>query len=297
MPRVLVLGATGLLGHKLFQVLGTRFETWGTARNSWPLEYFDLDSFGQIVTNVDAFDFNRLLQTLERLQPNVIVNSIGIIKQRPISADPIVSITLNSLFPQRLAAACRTAHIRLIHISTDCVFSGKRGMYRETDVADAEDLYGRTKYLGEVAGSGCLTLRTSIIGRELQGAWGLVEWLLGHKHGRVRGFTRAVFSGLTTAALANAIRDLIEFHPDLYGPYHISSEPIDKYTLLEMLRNAYHLDVSIDEDDSVVIDRSLDSSLFRSVTGFRPQSWTEMVAEMAADPTRYEDTRNTLHAS
>jgi dTDP-4-dehydrorhamnose reductase len=290
--RVLILGAAGMLGHKLWQAYRDRFDIWGTVRSSHR-EYAGLGLFDpeRLLGGVDAFDFDSVVRALAMVKPDVVVNTIGIIKQLPNAQDPIISLTVNSLFPHRLANLCRASSARLVHISTDCVFSGRRGMYVEKDESDAEDLYGRTKYLGEVSGSSGVTVRTSIIGRELQTTSGLVEWFLSNRGGRVRGYTRAIYSGFTTLALANIIAEVIERHPDLTGVYQVSSEPIAKYDLLCLLRDEYAVDVDIQPSADVQVDRSLDSSRFRAVTGFLPLSWPEMIRAMASDPTPYEDWR------
>jgi dTDP-4-dehydrorhamnose reductase len=188
------------------------------------------------------------------------------------------------MLPHRLAALCKASAARLIHISTDCVFSGREGMYSEEHVADAQDLYGRSKLLGEVNAAQAITLRTSLIGPELNSAHGLLGWFLSQQSRvtSVRGFSRAIFSGLTTVELARVIRDFILPNADLHGIYHVSSEPISKYALLALIARAYRVDVRIDPDESVVIDRSLDSSRFRQVTGYQAPPWTELVRAMHA---------------
>jgi dTDP-4-dehydrorhamnose reductase len=205
-----------------------------------------------------------------------------------------VAIRANALFPHDLAAACRERGARLIHISTDCVFSGRKGGYTETDRPDPEDVYGRSKLLGEVATPGALTLRTSMIGREIATSRGLLEWFLAQSGGTVRGFTRAVFSGPTTPVLSRAIADVLERHQSLEGLYHLGAEPIDKHALLLALRDAFGLDVEIEPDDGVVIDRSLDSSRFREATGWAAPTWEEMVAELAETAERYANVRRDL---
>jgi dTDP-4-dehydrorhamnose reductase len=290
--RVLILGVGGMLGHKLWQVGKSRVDTWGTLRAS-PRAYahYGLFDSQRVLGGVDASDFDTVVRALAVIQPKVVVNCIGIIKQLPTAKDPIVSLSINSLFPHRLAVLCQAARVRLIHISTDCVFSGRKGMYAEEDIPDPEDLYGYTKLLGEVSERGCLTLRTSIIGRELQTTNGLVEWYLHNHDGKVHGYTRAIYSGFTTLALARVIVDVLERYPDLNGVYHVSSEPITKHDLLCLLREAFGITIEIEPYPNVQIDRSLDSSRFRATTGFVPPTWSEMIQEMASDPTRYEEWR------
>jgi dTDP-4-dehydrorhamnose reductase len=287
--RVLILGGAGMLGHKLWQSYRDRFETWVTVRASYhDYARFDLFDPRRTVGGVEAFDFDSVVRVLAGVQPQVVINCIGIIKQLPTAHDPIMSLTVNSLLPQRLANLCRASRARLIHISTDCVFNGRAGHYTEDDVSDAEDLYGRSKYLGEVNTPDCLTLRTSIIGRELQTASGLVEWFLSRRGQAVKGYRQAIYSGFTTLALARIVADVIERQPKLSGLYHVSSEPINKYDLLCLIRAEMHLPIEVEADDAVQIDRSLDSSRFRSAAGFTPPSWQEMIREMAQDSTPYD---------
>lgn len=290
--RVLILGATGMLGHKLWQLARERFETWAAARSAYR-EYSKYDLFdpGRFISGVDAFDFDTVIRAFAVVRPDVVINSVGIVKQLPTSKDPLVSLTVNSLFPHRLASLCQAGGARLIHVSTDCVFSGRKGMYTEDDISDAEDLYGRSKFLGEVGGPGCITLRTSIIGRELRTSSGLVEWFLHNRGGKVRGFNRAMYSGLTTLILARTIANTIEQHPELAGVYQVSSEPISKFELLCLLRESFDMEVEIEPYPDVQVDRTLDSSHFRATTGFTPPTWQEMIQEMADDSTPYEQWR------
>ena len=287
--RVLILGGAGMLGHKLWQLYKDRFDTWVTVRTDYrDYARFALFDPRRMADGVEACDFDSVVRVLDDVQPQVIVNCIGIIKQLPTAHDPIISLTVNALFPHRLANLCRASQVRLIHISTDCVFNGRQGRYTEDNVSDAEDLYGRSKYLGEVDAPGCLTLRTSIIGRELQTASGLVEWFLSRRGQTVKGYRQAIYSGFTTQALARIIADVIERQPELSGVYQVSSEPITKYNLLQLIRAEMDLPIKIEADDTVRIDRSLNSARFRLATGFTPPAWHEMIREMARDATPYD---------
>jgi dTDP-4-dehydrorhamnose reductase len=290
--RVLILGAAGMLGHKLCQEFRSRFDTWATVRSgARALGDRGILDAGRLLSGVEATDFDGVVRAAAAVRPEAVVNCIGIIKQLHEAKDPIPSITVNALFPHRLAQLCRACGARLVHISTDCVFSGRKGGYAEDDPSDAEDLYGRTKFLGEVAGPGCLTLRTSIIGRELATRNGLIEWFLSNRGGRVKGFRRAVYTGLTTRAMARIIADLLESHPGLEGLYQVASEPITKYDLLKLVNDAYTAGVGIEPDEQFACDRSLDGSRFREATGFRPPAWPEMIEDMRRDPTPYDDGR------
>ncbi|MGV8125858.1 MAG: dTDP-4-dehydrorhamnose reductase family protein [Methanothrix sp.] len=286
--KILVLGATGMLGHKLMQVLSNKHDVFGTIRGKSSIyETYPVLSGLSLISETHAEDFDSIITALAESQPDVVINCIGIIKQNPLSNDPLYSIKINSLFPHRLQRLCKSTGARMIHISTDCVFSGRKGYYSESDKSDAEDLYGRTKFLGEVSEPGSLTIRTSIIGRELQGKYGLLEWFLGNKGGRVQGYANAIFTGFTSLALANIIENMIKFHPDLHGIWHISSAPISKFDLLMLINQKMDLHIVVDRNDNFRCDRSLNSDHFRKATGFIPPSWEEMIAEMARDNNIY----------
>ncbi len=286
------MGGSGMLGHKLVQSWSSRFDVWTTLRSGFSgYERFGIYDENKTLTNVRIDDFDSVVDAFAHSTPNVVVNCIGVIKQLKTAKDPIPTLTTNAVFPHRLANLCRATGVRLITLSTDCVFSGRKGNYSEQDTPDAEDLYGRSKNMGEVAGDNCLTIRTSIIGRELESAHSLIEWFLSNSGGSVRGFRRAIYSGFPTIVLANILADLIENHPAMSGVWHVSSEPINKYELLLLARRAYNLDIEIEPDDDFQIDRSLDSSRFRGETGFSPPSWEVMINRMAADETPYNEWR------
>jgi dTDP-4-dehydrorhamnose reductase len=290
--KVLVLGGSGMLGHKLCQVLHDRFETYATLRRPLaPAVVGALFEPGRVLGGVAAEDFDSVVRAVGATRPSVVVNCVGIVKQASAAKDPLPSIAINAHFPHRLAALCEATGTRLIHVSTDCVFSGDAGGYTEEDRPDPVDLYGRSKLLGEVDDPHALTLRTSIIGRELSGAYGLVEWFLGQHGGTARGFTRAVFSGLTTLELSGNIAHVIADHPDLSGLWHVAADPINKFDLLSLVADAYGLDVRIDPADEPVIDRSLDGSRFRSETGLVAPGWPTMLERMATDSAPYDELR------
>ncbi|MCE2469528.1 MAG: SDR family oxidoreductase [Dehalococcoidia bacterium] len=290
-PRALVIGGGGMLGHQVWRALDARFETRAAVREWRP-------AFGRVgprareqaIEGVDARRFDTVERALAEFRPHFVVNAAGVVKQAAAATDPIASIEVNALFPHRMAAACEAVGAKLAHVSTDCVFSGRKGRYTETDEPDPIDLYGRTKLLGE-PGGGALTLRTSIVGRELDTAHGLVEWFLSNRGGRVRGFSRAVFSGLSTGVLAVLIADILERRPDLSGLHHVAAERIDKHALLTLLNEAYGAGVEIEPDDDVVIDRSLDGRAFAAATGFRAPPWAEMIEAMAAEDAAYAGAR------
>lgn len=299
-PRLLILGGTGMFGHQLHHAARSRFETWVTVRRDATAGRHALSSeseseseahYHHIVPGIDAASPSTYADAIARIQPHAIVNCIGLIKQRAEIDDAVEAIQVNALFPHQLARCAAAAGARLIHISTDCVFSGRTGGYRENDPPDADDLYGRTKLLGEVTGPGALTLRTSMIGRELSTNRGLVEWFLGRRNQDAEGFTHAIFSGLTTPVLAALILDIIERHTDLTGLYHVAAAPIDKYRLLALLNAAFDANVRITPSDRVRIDRSLDGSRFRDATGFAAPDWKTMIEQLARNPVRDDHPR------
>lgn len=287
--RVLILGCNGMLGHKCYQVLAPVVDITGTIRG----DYADISRYGffpkgVIVGDIDASEISRIEGVIQQSAPDVVINCIGIVKSRKEINDRLSSIWINSLFPHQLYQVCRRNGIRLIHISTDCVFSGRKGNYREEDCADAEDTYGRTKYLGEVDGEDVLTIRTSLVGRQLAASNGLIEWFLSNQGGEVNGFSNAIFTGFPTLHFARIIADVIAKYPDLIGIYQVSSEPISKFELLTLVKKKMGLGIRIKEYPDFFCDRSLDSTLFRSKTGFIPLPWEEMLEEFAEDAIQYQ---------
>lgn len=220
-----------------------------------------------------------LIDALKLCSPEIVVNCVGLVKQAIKGGDPLEAIPLNSLFPHRLAKMCELLNARLIHISTDCVFSGFKGNYAEHDIPDAVDVYGRSKLLGEVDSPGAITLRTSIIGHELYGARSLIDWFLSQQ-GSVRGYSKAIFSGLPTCELARVICDYVIPNPSLHGIYHVAATPITKYELLELVRREYGKNILITPDESIEIDRSLNSSRFTMASGYVAPSWKNLIESM-----------------
>ena len=286
--KVLIFGVGGMLGHKLYQVLGKRIEITGTIRGGvGRLKSYGIFEAGRIIERTDVSDVYSVERVITEVRPDVVINAVGVIKQKPSAKDVETTLTINSIVPNRLAAFSEQFGFRLICVSTDCVFKGDRGGYKETDIPDALDLYGQSKHWGEVTDGNCITLRTSIIGHELASSHSLIDWFFSNNGRRVKGFKKAIYSGFPTITFSNLVADVIENHTELRGLYHVSSEPIDKYSLLEMVRNRAGLDIQIQPDEDFVIDRSLISDRFRAATGFQPRGWEEMIDEMISDPTEY----------
>jgi dTDP-4-dehydrorhamnose reductase len=280
----LILGGDGMLGHRLLMHLQGNHEARVTLRRDLAAyERCGLFTPENSYTGVEARDTDRLLEVMAGFRPEAVVNAVGIVKQRASAKEAIPSLEINSLLPHRLSLVCGAAGARLVHVSTDCVFSGRRGNYTEEDVPDAEDLYGRTKLLGEVADAGCVTLRTSIIGLELSRKESLIEWFLAQK-GEIRGFTNAIYTGLTTAEMSRVVERVLVEHQALSGVWQVASEPINKYDLLVRFSEVLGRDdVRIVPDDGVRIDRSLSPVAFEKATGYSAPGWDEMLRELGAE--------------
>ena len=280
--RILILGGNGMLGHELLRSFSGAHDIRVTLRGKLD-EYSvaNLFTVENSISGVDVCSMGRLEKIINEFSPEAVINAVGIIKQRDEASSFIPSIEINALFPHKLAVACDQVGARLIHMSTDCVFSGDKGHYTESEFADARDLYGRTKYLGEVGYGHCVTLRTSIIGLELQHNKSLIEWFIAQT-GEIRGYRKAVYSGLTTMEMARVIERILLECPDLHGVYHVASTPISKFDLLsELASQLGKKDIKIIPDDEFVCDRSLDAGRFRKETGYEAPAWKSMLAELA----------------
>lgn len=291
--KILVFGARGMLGHQLCRTLSRRMEVWATLRGSPDeLQQYKLLPAERLIGHVNALDNGAIQEVIETVKPSAVVNAIGIIKQRNAVKQAILTIQVNALFPHQLAEICKQNSIRLIHVSTDCVFSGLRGQYSEVDPPDPVDLYGRSKLIGEIDQPGCLTLRTSIVGWELYEHTSLLEWFAKQRGRRIKGYKKAIYTGFTSKVLANLIGDIIETRPDLYGIYQVASKPISKHELLVRLRDELKWnDITIDPDTQFLCDRSLISTRFETATGWQPPEWSEMIQGLVEEWPTYADWR------
>ncbi|MAZ35621.1 MAG: NAD(P)-dependent oxidoreductase [Thalassospira sp.] len=279
--KILVLGASGMLGNAVIRVLvnDKKFEVFASARSPSVCMHFPPKIAKNIITGVDVENFDVLSRLFSEVQPNIVINCIGLVKQLATSNNPLSALPINAMLPHRIAQFCQLIGARLIHISTDCVFSGRKGRYVESDEPDALDLYGRSKLLGEVDYPHAVTLRTSIIGRELNSAHGLIGWFLAQKN-QIKGYTKAIFSGLPTCELARVIRDEVMPRHNMRGLYHVAAAPISKYELLQLVNKEYQKELKIEPDNSLVIDRSLNADRFKKITGYVAPPWPVLVAEM-----------------
>jgi dTDP-4-dehydrorhamnose reductase len=291
--RILILGGTGMLGHALVQQYLSRDDSdvYATIRSAEGApKWLTAALKAKVQTGVDALNIDSVASAIAAVKPDVLINCIGL-KPSSAGVDVHSLISINSLLPHRIARLCGEAAVRLIHISTDAVFDGKKGMYAERDSINISEVYGMSKFLGEISDPHCITLRTSIIGHELAERTGLLEWFLS-QDSVVRGFTKAIYSGFPTLELARIIRDYVIPHEDLSGIFHVSSEPISKYDLLQLIAEQYGKRIAIEPCDDLAMNRSLDSSAFRSRTGYIPPSWPDMIHAMYLD---YTQSRGNLY--
>jgi dTDP-4-dehydrorhamnose reductase len=279
--RVLVVGASGMLGNAMFRVLSenSECEVFGTVRGYGVRQHFSDTAVQRLIVGVEVENHDSLAGVFATVRPQIVVNCVGLVKQLDSVNDPLQAVPINTLLPHRLAILCQATAARLVHFSTDCVFSGMKGGYMESDFPDAHDLYGRTKLLGEVDYPHAITLRTSMIGHELAGSRSLIGWFLGQQ-GSVRGFTRAIFSGLPTVELSRVVRDVVFPRPKLRGVYHVAANPISKFELLQVVAEIYGRTIEIVPDGQLIINRSLNADRFRDATGYVAPAWPELIKRM-----------------
>ena len=279
--KVLVIGASGMIGSTVFRVLSENkhWQVFGSVRDVGVKRFFSSEINNRLVAGIDVEHPDALVTILNQIRPNVVVNCAGLTKHKPEADSPLVSIPINTLMPHRLAGLCKLVGARLIHVSTDCVFSGENGGYSENDFADARDIYGKSKLLGEVDYPHVITLRTSTIGHELRSTYGLLDWFLSQE-GCCKGYTRAIFSGLPTVVFAQVIRDVVIPNAELSGLYHVAAKPINKFDLLKLIAKVYEKSIDIIPDDQLFIDRSLDAKRFQLATGYIAPEWPELIKQM-----------------
>jgi dTDP-4-dehydrorhamnose reductase len=272
-----------MIGSTVLRVLSERqgWQVFGSVRDASVKRFFSPAIGERLIAAIDVEHPDSLARVLDKVRPDVVVNCAGLTKHKPEAEDPLISVPINTLMPHRLAALCKLAGARLIHVSTDCVFSGEKGGYSEDDHPDARDVYGKSKALGEVDYPHAITLRTSTIGHELQSQYGLLDWFLSQEN-RCKGYTRAIFSGLPTVVFAQVMRDVVIPRPDMSGLYHVAAKPINKFDLLRLIADVYGKTIDIVPDDKLEIDRSLDARRFQAATGYIAPEWPELIKLMHA---------------
>ena len=283
--KIAVIGATGMLGHRIFSSLSENHDVYGIVRtDNKNLYQFPNIKEENVFDNIDILDFKKLEETLIAISPELVINGVGIIKQVDQSKEYITSIEVNSLFPHQLGKLCAKLNARMIHFSTDCVFNGEKGNYSEEDDPNANDLYGKSKHLGEVDYlENVLTLRTSLIGREVNPKGSLIDWFLSQEGKEVKGFSNAIFSGFPTLTISKIIDQYIIPNKQLYGVMNLACEPVDKYDLLNQVKELFKANIKIKRFEDFKIDRSLNGKKFNEMTGLTPLPWKELVKDLAID--------------
>jgi len=279
--KILVLGASGMIGSAIFKKLhaDSSLKVYGGMRSLRAAKFFRASLQEDIVHSGDLTSKDQTLLLLAKVKPEVVINCAGLTKHKNEADDSEIVMPINAMMPHQFASACNDGGIRFIHISSDCVFSGSKGMYVESDPPDASDLYGKSKALGEVVSGNALTLRTSTIGHELHTTYGLLEWFLAQEK-ECLGFSKAIFSGLPSVVFAEVIKNFVLPNPDLKGLYHVSADPINKYDLLKLIANIYGKKIEIKQDSEFTIDRSLKYEKFMVATGYTPDAWPDLIETM-----------------
>lgn len=296
--KLLILGADGMLGHKLFQILGAAYsDCYGTISGKItdaPWSQCPFLNPDNVYSNVDAMNFQGLEQLIRTVDPDYVINCFRVATHGTQIAPPIKNITVNSLLPHRLAEICATFGIRLIHFSSDCVFSGKKGFYAEEDTPDATHAYGQSRLLGDVYADNTLVLRGSVVGRELIGNSSLLEWFLLQKGKEINGFTKAIYSGISSIETARMVRMILGETPGLTGLFNVASEPISKYDLLNLAKESFQVDVTLHKEEGFSVDRSLNGEKFKAATDYVPPTWSTMMIELAKENKQYNDWRKII---
>ena len=284
--RILILGGNGMIGHKVYQVLSSYFpDTWILIRRKF-IDFLQKDIFvkEKVIEDFDLNDLNKLNSLLNSLNPDIIINAAGITIRRGVNEFKSQTIILNSVLPHFLGEWIQGKFgKRFIHFSTDCVFSGKNGPYYDNSIPDSTDIYGKTKSLGEVNLSQTLTLRGSMIGRELDYQTELLEWFLSQKGKTIKGFNNVFYSGITTIRMAKLILKIIINFPNLTGVYNVSSKKISKFELLTLFNDFFHSNVKIHKDETYTSRKELISNIFFYEINEIIPSWDELIIELYED--------------
>ena len=282
MNRILVFGGDGILGTHIYLALKDTHELGLTVHSSAQSLPPKLFNEATVIHSVAAEDKQAVAAAIDSFSPDWVVNAVGLVK-RNLANDPLASLEANTVAPHILAHLCAERSTRLLHFSTDCVFSGTKGAYTVEDIPDCQDWHGRCKALGEPKGEHVLVLRTSFIGLELACKKSLVEWFLSQR-GSVPGYRKAIWSGLTAIEIGRLVGRLVQRAEPLSGLWHVATPAISKFELLASLNSRLgDRGVTVVPDDSFVCNRSLDGSAFAQQTGYQPPSWNEMLDELAED--------------
>ena len=284
--KILILGGNGMIGHKMYQTISKiHKDTWVTLRKSLTsYSYSEIYNPEKVIDNIDLINFQTISNQLNKINPDIVVNACGITIRRGIETLKSNSIILNSALPHFLNEWVTSNNKRLIHFSTDCVFTGAKGDYIDNDNKDAYDLYGSTKSMGEVIDSKfAITLRGSMIGSELENKTELFEWFLKQKSKTIKGFNKVIYSGITTTKMAEIVLKLIDQFPNLSGVYNISSKPISKFELLKLWNNLFDINANIEIDNSYTSNKNLISDNFYRTISMEQPDWVELSSQLNID--------------
>ena len=276
--KILILGADGMIGHKMAQSL-SHFDLYLNSRSksNYLHEYFPSST----LSNFDFLNQN-IEDLIVKISPDYIINAVGITIRRGASDNKETNF-LNSQLPKKIDFWCKENQKKQIHFSTDCVFSGEKGNYNDLDLPDAKDDYGKSKGEGEINSNSTITIRSSMIGREIYNKTELLEWVISNKNKKIKGFDNAIYSGVTTLWMSNTVNEIIKNYPDLYGIYNISSPPISKYDLIAKINIYFKLNIKLERDSSYYSNKSLNSDRFFSGTNFTKPNWDEMLNDLYLD--------------
>jgi dTDP-4-dehydrorhamnose reductase len=279
--KILILGVNGMIGSAIYKNLHANpsLDVFGGMRDLGAKKFFPKPLQKNIVEYQDLANENSASIILAKVSPDVVINCVGLTKHKIGAENPKIAMPINAVMPHYFSSICDDRNIRFIHISSDCVFSGIKGMYVEDDLTDAIDLYGQSKALGEITRGNAITLRTSTIGHELYTKYGLLEWFLSQDK-ECQGFSRAIFSGLPSVVFADVIMNFVLPNPNLRGLYHVSADPINKYDLLILISKIYGKKIEIKRDNDFTIDRSLSYEKFKAATGYIPDKWPNLIETM-----------------
>jgi len=286
---ILVFGSSGMLGHMIVRVLSPHHHVVGTTSSKYDKQspLTRILSEDNWIDQVDVRNLSTVEEAIRGTKPDVVINCVGMIKQKMDAENYVDAIQINSLFPHQLAGICLKSNARLIHFSTDCVFQGTPGIKRLSDTPNATDLYGLSKLLGEVTYEPCLTLRTSIVGRQIFGSESLFEWAISQRGTTVSGYRNAIYTGLTTNRLCQIVKNLVEDFPNLSGLFQVASSPISKFELISKINNLLQLNLCVEPNTNFYCDRTLDGTDFSKLTNIDIPSWDDMLNEFTIDQNFY----------
>jgi len=289
--KILILGAGGMLGHKLYQTLSKTYDDVIPVfrKNKEHYHKFNLYKPEKMIGNTDVTDQSKLLAVLNSVKPDIICNCIGKTTRKINSEDSQSVIYLNSFLPHFISKWSSENNSYFIHFSTDCVFSGKNGPYKPNDFRDSRDLYGLSKILGETNSKYGLTIRTSIVGREIENQTEFFEWIFSSKNKSVSGYKNVFYSGVTTNYLSEVVAQLITKDSKSHGLLQVASPPISKLNLIKKVNSLFGLGMKINTDASKVSNKILSPVKFTITSGIKTQTWDEMLNTLKKENSYYEN--------